>query len=53
MTPILIIGGAGRMGGALIAGWRRAGAFAASELMIRDPAAGPQAQASSARPPAS
>ena len=40
MTPILLLG-AGRMGGALIAGWRRAGAFATSELMIRalEPAA--------------
>lgn len=26
------------MGGALLAGWRRAGAFPASELMVRDPA---------------
>ena len=37
MTPILLLG-AGRMGGALIAGWRRAGAFAPDQLMIRDPA---------------
>jgi pyrroline-5-carboxylate reductase len=47
MTPILLIG-AGRMGGAMLAGWRRAGAFAPSELMIRDPAPGPQAAASGA-----
>ncbi|RAK58296.1 pyrroline-5-carboxylate reductase [Phenylobacterium deserti] len=36
MTPILMLG-AGRMGGAMLAGWRKAGAFAASDLMIRDP----------------
>jgi pyrroline-5-carboxylate reductase len=48
MTPILILG-AGRMGGALIAGWRRAGAFDPGDLMIRDPAPGPEAQASGAR----
>jgi pyrroline-5-carboxylate reductase len=36
ITPILMLG-AGRMGGAMLAGWRKAGAFAASELMIRDP----------------
>jgi pyrroline-5-carboxylate reductase len=36
MTPILILG-AGRMGGAIIAGWRRAGAFAPGEIMVRDP----------------
>jgi pyrroline-5-carboxylate reductase len=47
MTPILLIG-AGRMGGAMLAGWRRAGAFLPSELMIRDPTPGPQAKASGA-----
>ncbi|MFD1191562.1 MULTISPECIES: pyrroline-5-carboxylate reductase [Phenylobacterium] len=36
MTPILMLG-AGRMGGALVEGWRRAGAFAAAELILRDP----------------
>ena len=36
MTPILILG-AGRMGGALIQGWRRAGAFAPADLILRDP----------------
>ena len=36
MTPILILG-AGRMGGALIQGWREAGAFSAADLIIRDP----------------
>ena len=47
MTPILLIS-AGRMGGALIAGWRRANAFAMSELMVRDPSPGPEALASGA-----
>ncbi len=36
MTPILLLG-AGRMGGALIQGWREAGAFAAVDLIVRDP----------------
>lgn len=36
MTPILLLG-AGRMGGALIEGWRGAGAFAAADLIVRDP----------------
>jgi pyrroline-5-carboxylate reductase len=36
ITPILMLG-AGRMGGAMIEGWRRAGAFGATDLMIRDP----------------
>ena len=47
MTPILLLG-AGRMGGALIAGWGRANAFAPAELMIRDPKPGPAALASGA-----
>jgi pyrroline-5-carboxylate reductase len=38
MTPILLLG-AGRMGGALIEGWLAAGAFAASDIMVRDPQA--------------
>ena len=42
MTPILLLG-AGRMGGALIAGWAKAGAFAAADLIIRDPNADPAA----------
>ena len=42
VTPILMLG-AGRMGGAMVAGWRKAGAFAAAELMIRDPQAGASA----------
>ena len=48
MTPILLLG-AGRMGGALISGWRRAGTFDFAELMIRDPSPGPEAKASGAR----
>ena len=36
MTPILLLG-AGRMGGALVQGWREAGAFAAADLIVRDP----------------
>jgi pyrroline-5-carboxylate reductase len=47
-TPILLLG-AGRMGGALLAGWRRAGAVSPDDLMIRDPAPGPEAAASGAR----
>ena len=47
MTPILLLG-AGRMGGALIAGWTKAGAFTAADLIIRDPAAGPEARAAQA-----
>jgi pyrroline-5-carboxylate reductase len=47
-TPILLLG-AGRMGGALLAGWRRAGAFSPDQLMIRDPAPGAEALASGAR----
>jgi pyrroline-5-carboxylate reductase len=42
LTPILLLG-AGRMGGALISGWRSAGTFADSELMVRDPHPGPEA----------
>lgn len=42
MTPILLLG-AGRMGGALVAGWAKAGAFAAGDLIIRDPNADPAA----------
>jgi pyrroline-5-carboxylate reductase len=44
ITPILMLG-AGRMGGAMLAGWKRAGAYAAADLMIRDPAPGPEALA--------
>lgn len=42
MTKILLLG-AGRMGGALIDGWRQAGAFAATDLIVRDPYADPAA----------
>ena len=44
MTPILMLG-AGRMGGALIEGWRAAGAFQASDLIIREPHANPTLEA--------
>jgi len=44
-TPILLLG-AGRMGGALIAGWLRAKAFEPSQIMVRDPSPGPEARAS-------
>lgn len=44
MTPILMLG-AGRMGGALVEGWRAAGTVAAADLLIRDPEPGPQALA--------
>ena len=42
--PILLLG-AGRMGGAILDGWRRAGAFRPTDLMIRDPQPGPAALA--------
>src|SRR4051794_8684076 len=44
ITPILMLG-AGRMGGAILEGWRRAGAFQPAELMICDPAPGEAALA--------
>jgi pyrroline-5-carboxylate reductase len=47
ITPILLLG-AGRMGGALVEGWRRTGAYQASELMLRDPNPGPDALAAEA-----
>jgi pyrroline-5-carboxylate reductase len=47
MTPILLLG-AGRMGGALLAGWKRAGAFPPDALMIRDPYPTPEVRASGA-----
>jgi pyrroline-5-carboxylate reductase len=43
-APILIAG-AGRMGGAIISGWMRAGAFSPRDLMIRDPFPGEAAMA--------
>lgn len=45
MTPLLILG-VGRMGGAMIGGWRRAGTFAPSELYVRDPHPSPEADLS-------
>lgn len=50
-TPILMLG-AGRMGGAILQGWKRANAFPAAELMIVDPQPGEaalSAQAAGAR----
>jgi len=44
ITPILMLG-AGRMGGAILAGWRKADAFAPGELLIRDPQPSPLALA--------
>lgn len=44
ITPILMLG-AGRMGGAMLEGWLAAGAFQATDLMIRDPSPGPSALA--------
>ena len=43
-TPILLLG-AGRMGGALVEGWRRAGAFAPADLLLCDPHPGDVARA--------
>ena len=42
-TPILLLG-AGRLGGALIEGWRLTSAFRGSELIICDPDPGPVAR---------
>jgi pyrroline-5-carboxylate reductase len=42
--PVLLLG-AGHMGGALIAGWRRADTAPASDIWIRDPTPGAAAQA--------
>ena len=52
-TPILMLG-AGRMGGAMLDGWRLAGAFKPSQLMIVDPHPGEAALKSGAslNPPA-
>ena len=47
ITPILMLG-AGRMGGAILEGWRRAEAFAPAELMIADPQPSEAAQAAEA-----
>jgi pyrroline-5-carboxylate reductase len=46
-TPILLLG-AGRLGGALLDGWKLTGAFAPAEVMIRDPQPGEAAQAAAA-----
>lgn len=44
MGPLLMLG-AGRMGGALISGWRRAGLLTPGDLMITDPHPGEEALA--------
>lgn len=44
IVPILLLG-AGRLGGALIDGWMRSGAYRPSDLIILDPNPGPQALA--------
>lgn len=46
-APLLVVG-AGALGGALIEGWLASGAFAAGELIIVDPAPGPQARSAAA-----
>jgi pyrroline-5-carboxylate reductase len=46
-TPILLVG-AGHMGGALIAGWRRAAAMSPRDLLIRDPSPGEAARMAAA-----
>jgi len=47
ITPILMLG-AGRMGGAILEGWRRAGAVPPGEIMIVDPQPGEAARAAEA-----
>ena len=44
VVPLLLVG-AGRLGGALAAGWRRAGTLAAADLLVRDPSPGAEGQA--------
>ena len=56
ISPLLMVG-AGHMGGALIAGWARAGTLAPADLILRDPNPGPAAcaaadQGASLNPPA-
>ena len=48
MTPLLLLG-AGRMGGALLEGWRRSGSFDATDILIRDPHPSAEAAAAAAR----
>src|SRR5579859_4592181 len=40
VTPILLLG-AGRMGGAMLEGWARAGTFAPADIIVREPHPGP------------
>jgi len=46
ITPILMLG-AGRMGGAILEGWKKAEVFSGAEVMICDPEPGPAAIAAS------
>ncbi len=46
-TPILLLG-AGRLGGALLEGWRLTGAFSLAQVMIRDPQPGEAARGAAA-----
>lgn len=48
MTKPILILGAGRMGGAMLDGWRATKAFAGAELLVVDPNPGEAAQASGA-----
>ncbi|HYF22389.1 MAG TPA: pyrroline-5-carboxylate reductase dimerization domain-containing protein [Caulobacteraceae bacterium] len=48
VAPVLLIG-AGRMGQALISGWRRSGALPFARLMIRTPSPKPEADAAAAQ----
>jgi pyrroline-5-carboxylate reductase len=48
ITPILMLG-AGRMGGAILDGWRKADAFSPSDLLIVDPDPGEAAQDAAAQ----
>ncbi|WP_395671416.1 pyrroline-5-carboxylate reductase [Phenylobacterium sp.] len=48
MTTTILMLGAGRMGGAMIEGWRRAAAFAPADLILRDPHPSPAAEAAAA-----
>ncbi|MBV8593305.1 MAG: pyrroline-5-carboxylate reductase [Caulobacteraceae bacterium] len=47
MAPLALIG-AGHMGGALLAGWRRAGVLEAGDLIVRDPYPGEAAREAAA-----
>lgn len=48
MTPLLLLG-AGRMGGALLEGWRKTGAFLPVDILVRDPHPSAEALAAAER----